>query len=208
MVVEAQPSQPFTAARRAEIERLVADTRRLRGDLRISVAQTDDGLGIHIAPMRNYFAAGFLALWLCGWAAGEYFAIGQVMHGGITGLFLLIWLVPWTLAGASVLWLILWQVFGVERLFFTAGALVREWGLFGLGRRRVVQGDEIHSVTIQGGTGNDLLGMGTIKVATAGRTLRIGNGLASYEAELVAELIRQAASGQGVAMPAEGAEAG
>jgi len=206
MVVEAPPSQPFTAARRAEIERLVADTRRLRGDLRIAVAQTDDGLGILIPPMRNYFAAGFLALWLCGWAAGEYFALREIVNGGITGLFLLIWLVPWTLAGAAVLWAILWQIFGIERLFVTAGALVREWRLLGFGRRRVVLGDEIRGVAIASGNGNDLVGIGTIKVATTGRTMRIGSGLTRHDAELVTELIRQAASGQGVAVPADGVE--
>jgi len=208
MVVEAQPAQPFTPARRAEIERLVADTRRLRGELRMSVAQTEDGLGIHIPPMRNYFAAGFLALWLCGWATGEIFAARQIVHGGITGLFLLIWLVPWTLAGAAVLWAMLWQIFGIERLFVTAGALVREWRLLGLGRRRVVPGDEIRAVTIAGGGGSDLVGIGTIRVATTGRSLRIGSGLTRHEAELVTELIRQAAGGQGVFVPEDEVEEG
>jgi len=175
--------------------RMIADLQRLRGPLRIAVRQTQDGLGIHIPPGRQLPVVIFMILWLGGWAAGEYFALGELFSSGfrLPGLFILVWLVPWTIAGAAVLWVICWQLFGVERLFFTAGALVREWSLLGFGRRRVLQGADIVSVKADGKASNDLAGFGTIKVKTTGRTLRIGSGLPDYEAELVAELIREAA---------------
>lgn len=168
---------------------------RLRGKLRISVRSTDDGLGIHIPPSRNIAASAFLSLWLIGWAAGEYFALGQFFSGGIsiTDLFLLLWLVPWTLGGAGVLWVLGWQLFGVERLFVTAGALVREWGLLGIHGRRLVRAADIVAVKADSGAVSDLAGLGTITVTTTGPTMRIGAGLTSHEAEFVAGLIRSAA---------------
>ena len=182
--------------RAAEVRRLLADIERLRGGLRIAIRQTDDGLGIHIPPARRIGPVLFLSFWLCGWAVGEYFALAELLRSGLAApdLFLLVWIVPWTIGGALVIWTIVWQLFGVERLYFTAGALVREWGLLALRGRRVLPGSVIREVTISTGSGPDLAGLGTIRVATTGRPMRIGNGLSKYEAELVAKLIRDAAA--------------
>ena len=162
----------------------------------MSVRSTGDGLGIHIPPSRRLGAVAFLSFWLCGWAAGEYFALGELLSGGfsVPDLFLIVWIVPWTIAGAGVLWVIAWQLFGVEQLFFTAGALVREWRLLWMGRRRVVPGADILSVKVDGKMRNDLAGLGSVIVETSGRTMRIGSGLDAYEAELVATLIEDAAA--------------
>lgn len=156
---------------------------------------TEDGLGIFIPPARRLGPLAFLSLWLCGWAAGEYFALGELLGDGfqITDLFLIIWVVPWTLAGAAVAWVIAWQLFGIERLYFTANALVREWSILGMGRSRVLDGSQIVSVKVDKNPSADLAGMGTIRVVTDGKTMRIGAGLEKHEAEVVATLIEAAA---------------
>ncbi|MBX3580953.1 MAG: hypothetical protein KF810_03535 [Rhizobiaceae bacterium] len=173
------------------VDRLVSEMVRLRGPLRISVRQTTDGLGIHIPPSRQVAPILFIIFWLCGWAVGEYFAIGELASSGFgfPGIFILVWLIPWTLAGAGCVWVILWQLFGTENLYFTAGALVREWRLLFQGRRRVVMASEIMSVKVDG-PGGDVAGLGTIKVETTGKSMRIGSGLDHNEAEFVASLIR------------------
>ena len=179
-------------ARQAEVaERMVRDMQRLHGPMRISVRATPDGLGIFIPPRRSIGPVVFLVLWMCGWGAGEYFALGEMLRGGIalTDLFLLIWVVPWTIAGLAVLRVILWQIFGQERLYFTAGALVRERTLMWRHGRRTVMGGDIVSVKADSAA-NDLFGLGTVTVETGGRRMRIGSGLDAREAELVAELIR------------------
>ncbi len=182
------------ARRWDRVNRLVADMQRLRGPLRISVRQTEDGLGIYIPPSRKIATILFLMVWLGGWAAGQYFAVGELWRSGfrLPGVVLIVWIIPWTLGGIGVIWVILWQLFGQERLFFTAGALVREWSLLGQGRSRMVMGSDIRSVKVDG-PGGDLWGMGTIKVETTGKSMRIGSGLELYEAEFVATLIRDQA---------------
>lgn len=178
-----------------DVDRLIADVERLRGTLRIAIRRTEDGLGIHIPPARRLGIVAFLSLWLCGWAAGLFFAVGELFRGGIgiPDLFLLFWIVPWTLGGLGVLWVVAWQLFGVERLFFTANSLVREWSVPGFGRRRVVHGADIVSVKADAKMSNDLAGLGSIVVKTTGKSMRIGSGLESYEAELVVLLIEDAA---------------
>lgn len=191
MVVEAETPDPGAGGSRTV--RMIADLQRLRGPLRIAVRETRDGLGIHIPPARKWAAVVFIAVWLCGWAAGEVFAISEFLGGGFPALFLIIWLVPWTLAGLGCMWVIGWQLFGVERLYFTAGALVREWSMLGFGGQRMLHGADIVSVKIDGNVTNDIAGVGVVRVETAGKTMRIGNGLPDYEAQLVAALIREAA---------------
>lgn len=193
MVVDSREGTEGEQKLASSAAKMVADLQRLRG-LRLSVRETSDGLGIHIPPARNLLAVSFMSLWLVGWAAGEHFALSEMFGNGVSipGLFLLVWLVPWTIGGIAVLWVIIWQLFGVERLYFTAGALVRQWSALGIGRTRVVDGTEIVSVLVDRGGGNDLAGFGVIKVKTTGRTMRIGSGLDRYEADLVAAVINEA----------------
>ena len=203
MVVGPDGISDAPSTRLEDVNRLVADIERLRGPLRISVRATPDGLGIYIPPHRRIGPVMFLAVWMCGWGAGEYFALSELFRGGFGApdLFLLIWVIPWTVGGLSVVWVVLWQLFGEEKLFFTAGALVREWALLWQGGRRTVAGADIRSVEVEG-PGSDLGGMGTIVVGTSGRKMRIGSGLDLSEAELVAMLIRQQAQSSGSPAPA------
>ena len=179
----------------------------MHGQLRIAVRTTEDGLGIYIPPARRSGPTAFLSFWFCGWAAGEYFALGELLGGGfrITNLFLNIWVVPWSLAGAAVAWVLAWQLFGTERLYFTADTLVREWSILGFGRSRMLAGSQIVSVKVDKSASHDLAGIGTIKVLTDGKTMRIGAGLEKHEAELVAALIEAAAGSSGSAhVPSSG----
>lgn len=153
---------------------------------------------MRIPPARQPAIVIFMMAWLFGWGAGMRFGLGEIVATGfgVPGIFLLIWLVPWTLGGAGVLFVIGWQLFGVEQLFVTAGALVREWSLFGISRRRVVDGRNIRSITVDQRATNDVFGLGSINWKTDSRTLHIGSGLDTHEAELVAALISRAVNAQ------------
>lgn len=173
------------------VARLLADAERLYGKLRIAIRHTPDGLGIYIPPKRSIGLVFFLLVWLGGWAAGERFALTELWQSGfrLPGVVLLIWIIPWTIGGLAVMWLVLWQLLGTERLFFTGGALVRELSVLGFVRRRVVLSDDIRSVDVDK-AGNDFAGLGTIRVTTTGKPMRIGSGLEAREAGIVVEVIR------------------
>jgi hypothetical protein len=85
--------------------------------------RTPEGLEARLKPrgVGRFFSAAFLALWLCGWLAGESFALWILIKGGqavvtgrslppgadppspagalAIGLFLAVWLSFWTLGG-------------------------------------------------------------------------------------------------------------
>lgn len=111
---------------------------RLPGS-RVIIRETLDGLGIYNPARLNVPLVLFLLLWLGGWAVGEYFAVSEIMRSGniFTDAFLLVWVTFWTIGGAFCWWIVLWSLFGSERLFVTSGALVVSKGLGPLRRRTV-----------------------------------------------------------------------
>src|SRR4051794_29139443 len=80
------------------------------------------------AGAGRWVMVGFLAFWLCGWAAGETFALGtllawlgvpvgrlQLDHAGFSvaaAAFILFWLTLWTLGGLAALYTLLRTAFG------------------------------------------------------------------------------------------------
>lgn len=97
---------------------------------RITIRETADGLGVHVPSVKQVFALLFVMVWLVGWAAGEWFALSEIARNGIgvSSAFLIFWVTIWTIGGAAALFSVLWQLFGSERLFITAGAVVTDWG--------------------------------------------------------------------------------
>lgn len=78
---------------------------------RASIRDEPNGLRIVIPSQKNWFAILFIAFWLCGWAFGEHFAIGQIREGK-GSLFMIGWLGAWTVGGAWAIYTWLWMVLG------------------------------------------------------------------------------------------------
>lgn len=103
-------------------------------------------------PGRFLFA-GFLAVWLCGWAAGETFAIWMLVRGirGLTatgaatdwgppvatGAFLLFWLTLWTLGGVFAIRELVRRLWSEDHLTVDGDQVtaVRVYGPVRIGRR-------------------------------------------------------------------------
>jgi hypothetical protein len=116
----------------------------------------------------RYVGAAFLAIWLCGWAAGEAFALGLLVWGGIAwitgeppgagreplelasaaalGAFLLIWLAFWTLGGIAAATELLRELWGEDRLVARSDGLLVEWRAGPFRRRREIPRAEIVDV--------------------------------------------------------------
>ncbi len=133
-----------------------------------------------VGPGR-YFVAGFLSLWLCGWLAGEVFALWTLWRilaaflasgeGPLpVALFLLVWLGLWTLGGAAALRELLRALWSEDRLTVTADGGLECWRQRGpFRRRRALSGREILCFQVRGAG----VGGGPLLAELAGRSLEI-----------------------------------
>lgn len=106
---------------------------------RAIVADTPAGLAFTIPAKRSLPQLFFTGLWMAGWGVGETVVIRQLTSGGprsVADLFLLGWLVAWTVAGVVVAHSWLWTAFGRERMVLRPAVLSLERKILGLGRTR------------------------------------------------------------------------
>ncbi len=156
---------------------------------RITIRETADGLGVHVPSVKQIPVILFVLVWLCGWAAGEWFALSEIFRAGFSAadIFLIVWLTVWTIAGAGVVYAVLWQLFGSERLFITAGALVIDRGFGTLRRKKVWGPGEAARFRKAGSTmrkGRLVAGRG-IAFEAGGATRSFGAGLSDEETRIV-----------------------
>ena len=162
---------------------------------RITIRETPDGLGIYNPARRNMPVVLFLLLWLAGWSAGEYFALAEILssRNPIAEGFLIFWVTFWTMGGAICWWVVLWNLFGTERVFVTGGALVRSVGVGPLRRRKVYPVGEISNLRsispAKGGNGTILAS--AIAFDVDGKTREVGAGMDQDEVEVVLAALRR-----------------
>ena len=159
---------------------------------RVGILETEDGLGIYNPSKRSWALIVFLAVWLSGWSAGEYFALTQIVGAPLPVVaFLAVWLSLWTVGGIGVAAVVLWQLGGAEVLFLTDGSLVREIRFFGLTRRRVAILDSITDLNVaaEARSGNPLR-LGKILFNAAGRPMSFGIGFDDDEAKTALAAIK------------------
>lgn len=163
---------------------------------RITIRETLDGLGIHNPARRNIALVLFLMVWLTGWSFGEYFALSEILYGGnlVGSIFLLVWGTFWTLGGLGALLVLLWNLFGSERLFITEGMLVHSRGFGPFRRKRIHPLAEVGGfrVNLKGNPAANAVPLGSIEYVAGGATRSFGVGMTREEAEASLAAIRRA----------------
>ncbi len=162
------------------------------------IAIRENGTEVSISnPTRRYMPVVlFLLLWLGGWGMGELFAIGQLFGGspGMAGPFLALWLTGWSIAGVVVWWIVLRQLFGVEKLFIRDGSLTLEKGVWILRRRRTWPLAQVSNIRLfhadDPGPRSRLAG-GAIAFDTRHGTRSFGSQMDSAEARAACAAIRR-----------------
>ena len=102
-----------------------------------TTSDSPHGFEVLIPAARHIFAMLFLPVWLAGWFFGEVHAIEQLASGEEikdSVLFLSFWLTGWTIGGAIAIGLLLWMLFGQERIALTSTALSIRREILGIGR--------------------------------------------------------------------------
>jgi len=135
--------------------------------------QTTDGWRLRLKPRGpgRFVTAAFMAFWLCGWAAGEVFALWFLVRGVIAlltgtpldhgrpmavgaallaGIFLLVWLTIWTIGGVAAFWSLLSLIWAEDRLEVSSGQLTATWGRGPFRLRRTFQRDAIRRIALAG----------------------------------------------------------
>ena len=117
----------------------------------------DDGatLRISIPSRKNTLYLIFIGFWLAGWAVGEIFVGGMVIAGIISllfdmpaiagveatglaggGVFILAWLVLWTVGGGFALYGFFWQLVGKEIVTVSYEGIITQRAVLRLGRKK------------------------------------------------------------------------
>lgn len=82
---------------------------------------------IIIPTKKVWYLTMFLCLWMCGWCAGEFFAIRTLLepskNDNSVNLFMLIWLTGWTFGGLIAIRTPLWNVAGREIITISHGQI-------------------------------------------------------------------------------------
>lgn len=166
---------------------------------RIGILETADGLGIYNPSRRSWPLVAFLVVWLAGWAAGEAFALSQIVGAPLPVVaFLALWGSLWTIAGLGVATVILWHLGGAEVLFLTDGSLVREVRFFGLTRRTVVPLDAIADLDVAAGTRSaNPLRLGKVLFDAGGKPMSFGIGFDDGEVKAAMAAVRDYLSRKG-----------
>jgi len=96
-----------------------------------------DGLEfrISIPTRKNWFIIIFFCAWIGGWFMGETSALNTFSpskNNAIDG-FLIFWLIGWTLGGLFAITILLWTLFGKEKIVIGNSLLIIEKGLLNFG---------------------------------------------------------------------------
>lgn len=169
-----------------------------------SLQETSRGLELRIPARRNGVMLAFLALWLCGWAAGEIMVpttfLRNEVEPGARG-FTAAWLVMWTIGGGFALYAFFWSLLGCERVVLTPSSLAIKRELLGFGRVREYELAHIRDLRVAPAPYNPYdfrsgfqfwgLGGGVIAFDHGAATVRFGAALEEGEARSIVARLRE-----------------
>jgi hypothetical protein len=157
-----------------------------------------DGLNIEIPSKKNWFALIFGLFWLFIWF--NFFLVpGEFQNFG-TDSFPTIWLLLWILGVLSVIFCILWGLFGQELFNDTRNDVVFEKTIFGIGIKKRFEKTEIKNFRVEainqtmfGGNRWAFwgLGPGKIKFDYGLKTYSFGLGVDDAEANYIVEMLKE-----------------
>jgi hypothetical protein len=157
-------------------------------------------LEIIIPVKRNWFIILFLCVWLCGWFAGESMVLvtvsSQFLKHNPVQLFLLFWVILWTICGFFAISFFFWNLRGKEIITFEHSQLTikRKGSVFF--RTKIYDMNEVKDLRVQDGlnetpmfgyrNNNFLMNMGGVMRFDYGmRTIRFGAGLEEAEGKYI-----------------------
>lgn len=126
----------------------MVDLRANRGEMKVETIPSgrakfeeggDASLRIIVPPKRHVLIVPFVCAWIVGWFFAAPSAIEQLptANDPAAQVFVMFWIIGWTLAGAFVMFSVLWMLLGLEVLELRWDVLVHSREICGVGVRRV-----------------------------------------------------------------------
>ncbi len=118
---------------------------------RATIGKEGNSLYISIPTRKNWFGILFLGAWLGCWYVGETSAIDQVFTKGsesFESLFLVFWLVGWTVGGILFIAVFLWKIGGRETISIDDGEMTIGKEIFGIGNYKTYRISDIKYLTL------------------------------------------------------------
>jgi hypothetical protein len=147
-----------------------------------------------LGPPRKAFVGLFLAVWLCGWFLGETSALREIFfgHGKRPALFLVFWVVLWTVFGAFASLAFLFNFWGSESLELTSGELVVRRHLFGFAHRRSIPAQDVVGVRFVDRALAPRSRISHIAIESKRGVFEVARGFSSNDAKTAVEALRRA----------------
>ena len=105
------------------------------------IENTMGSYAMTIPSKKNWLVLIFGTLWLGGWYIGfknAFTTLDQSQKTDYNDIdtFMVFWLIAWTIGGILVVFMLLWGFFGKEKLFMNRQEVVLEKTIFGIGKKR------------------------------------------------------------------------
>lgn len=171
---------------------------------RSTIEKIDGALQITIPAKRHPVVLIFIMAWFGGWVFGEFTALNMLIDffnkktAGVS-MFVVFWLIAWTVAGFFVLKYILWMICGREIIKVSTKSIIlskktlcfkseKEYAVSNVKNIRVVQNAEYVNVNYRRSS-SDMLEK--ICFDYGMKTVKFGIGLDEAEANYIVEKITQ-----------------
>jgi len=168
------------------------------------IEKTFNELKIIIPSEKNWFFQIFGTAWMGGWFFGfimvsEKIFFSEISYSG-ANLFVLFWLIAWTVGGLIVARALLWGYFGQEKFMTDRSEVFFEKTVFGMGKKMRLDISEIKNFRVEiiidseSRRKNDTswgLGGGKIKFDYGLKTYSFGLSVDDAEAEYIVGLLKE-----------------
>lgn len=122
----------------------MADVGRLR------ITKESDGITARIKPKKDWFALCFIPFFLTAWTFGGISVIAELLKGEEHNPVFFLWLGFWVMVETSLIFALLWNVFGQEIVSIRRGLFTHKLAVGGIGVKKTFPVNELFNLRSSG----------------------------------------------------------
>lgn len=173
---------------------------------RATIQDNFSDVQITIPAKRNWFILIFVGAWLCGWLMGEVFVLGGITRSigsDPASIFILFWLIAWTVGGFFAFRAFLWNLIGKEVVTVGQGRLMIDKKGALLFKPKTYDLNEVRNIRVQEDnpgfngifgtqrTNFSAFNLGTIRFDYGLQTVKFAGGIDEAEAKFIIDKLKE-----------------